>query len=348
MTLIAAYQEYDTPLLVGDVLITTPFGDEYHTKKIHKISPNFVIGWTGYRDNAMQILPKIYKKFGGKRVQISEIEEYLLNYDVSRFIGKDEWEDKLILSGWVINDEKYCFKWSDLFNHSGLTQLAYPSIKEGTINGSGAKFFKNLLKEKPTINILAPEMSDYAKAVFQSLKEVGALINGEYLADDTSWRNRFGFGYEILAYDGKEFKYVDTITTITVNVLLDDNANITHQNIAPNFFKYKNLGNLSLIQKSLLGSSDIYQYFISRGWDSKTYLENLIESHRYQILPPQSDYYCLTIRFFNPNLCHGLFAVFHANNPFMKVSYIKGIVVFSFSPDFHNLLKEIIESKLGR
>ena len=51
MTLVAAYKHFEVPVLVGDMAVTMSGDHKFRTlrKKIYRISPNFVIGWTGHQ-----------------------------------------------------------------------------------------------------------------------------------------------------------------------------------------------------------------------------------------------------------------------------------------------------------
>ncbi len=75
MTLVAAYRPKGIPVLLGDFLITG--GPHPSTrKKIHRIGPNFVIGWTGRQILAAPILGALVDRFRDQRVQMTEVEQF--------------------------------------------------------------------------------------------------------------------------------------------------------------------------------------------------------------------------------------------------------------------------------
>ena len=76
MTLVAAYRPEGIPVLLGDFLITG-VAVESTGKKIHRVGPNFVIGWTGRRILAAPILHALIEKFRDERVLITDVEEFL-------------------------------------------------------------------------------------------------------------------------------------------------------------------------------------------------------------------------------------------------------------------------------
>lgn len=350
MTLIAAYKEYDIPILLGDVLITSG-GSEFHCKKINKITPNFVIGWTGLKINAMSVIRQLFRTFGGKQVSMQDVENFLLNLDTSQFLGAEN-EIKLNMLGWVVdNNKKYCFGWYSALNNDEYKQLIFLDENEkGLFAGSGSKFFEGLLQDRANFNFHSPQLTPYSKAVGRVLNEICALTNAEYLAIDKSWRNGFGFAYEVLIYDGEEFNYLNNIMYFTLNIFTASDWKILNYEVLPILYRYRTYGNISLFQISNNGinNNETHQYYVGRGYDNdaKKHVEFItaVEGHL-PILTPKSNYYCLTIRTINQNkCCVGMMTIFGNNNTFFRINYKNNYVIFSFSPTFHRLLKDSIEA----
>lgn len=325
MTLIAAYKVHNTPILLGDVLITGG-ASETHCKKINKISANFVIGWTGRRINALAVLKDLYKVFGGKRVSMSEVERFLVEYDTSSF--------QLIMSGWVINEGEHCFVWNSGYNEMGVKELVYDEEGNGFFNGSGGNFFQSLLNEK-LAHGESPGMNNYTKAKMRALSEMCSLTNGEYLAVDRTWRDRFGFSYEALIYNGKEFKYIDDILFFTLDMLIDENRKLRDLKVVSMFYRYKNFGKYSLFQISRAKEGPTDLYCVGTGLESPQQIEHLITLRGgAKPLRLQSRYYCLTARVYNPELIGAGNIMLEQDKGLIRVSDRDGNPYISFDNSF--------------
>src|SRR6266508_848124 len=131
MTLIAAWKEQGTPVLIGDLIVSTdginvmphvslPTRDdverllpqEYYyprivetCQKAYKISDNFVLGWTGAKLAAKGVIKALLGRYGGKQVSLQEIKEYLRKID-----GWDVLN--CVIIGWVYEEQQAtAFKW---------------------------------------------------------------------------------------------------------------------------------------------------------------------------------------------------------------------------------------------
>jgi hypothetical protein len=337
MTLIATYKERNIPLLIGDVL-TTRIKEEFHCKKINKISSNFVVGWTGYKDNAMLIFKNLYEEFENKIVSKSEIERFLVNFDVSQFVGS-KGENKLILSGWIVDyDGEHPFVWNSGYNEYGIKEIV--SDKEASyFNGSGANFFQSLLSEKPVIREdMSKSDSEDAKSLI--LHEMLYLTVGEYLSVDKSWRNAFGFGYEALIFDGKKFNYISDILYVVVDVFFNENIQLLNYFVAQRVTKYKSYNHFCVFEVTKGKDFPLEQYFIGRG-DKKidSDVEFLRTLHKGNFFLPSSKYLCIGTRYFiNNKFVDSGDLILPMINSFVTINSHNGVNVFNFSPVFNKSL----------
>src|SRR5438477_1144938 len=105
MTLVAAYKVDDVPLLLGDFLITS--GELSGTrKKIHFISPNFVVGWSGDLWAARPVLKALHDQFDNAHVQYGTLEKLLTQFPTEELGSLN-----VQIVGWVVDDEARCFLW---------------------------------------------------------------------------------------------------------------------------------------------------------------------------------------------------------------------------------------------
>src|SRR6266550_4655856 len=108
MTLIAAFQHDSVPLLLGDFLLTVQ--DSIGTrKKVHLISPNLVVGWTGSKLAARTVLKELNDEFRDQHVTCAALEDFLTHYPTSDLGSLDTH-----LVGWVVDGEPRCFLWNSL------------------------------------------------------------------------------------------------------------------------------------------------------------------------------------------------------------------------------------------
>lgn len=347
MTLIATYKKFDIPVLLGDVLITGG-GKESYCKKINKVSSNFVIGWTGRKLNAVTVLKPLFETFGNKKVSMKEVEEFLLSFDTSQFIG-DENENKLLMSGWIIDDEEYSFLWNGNYNNFETKELFFDE-GNGIFLGSGSNFFEGLLQESEEVPIHTSNSDLYFQAVGSVLKEVCALTNGEYPATNKSWRNGFGFAYEVLIYDGNRFNYLDNILYLTVDVQTTKDWEIIKYSVVPYIYHHKVYGNISLFQvsKNVEGSDDIWQNYVGKGYGNDVKGHLMIETAiwgKVRVLSYKSQCYCLTIRIINQSknkVIPGFLGFI--GNEFFTVEQNTNLATFKFSPTFHSIIQNIIDN----
>ena len=87
VTLIAAFREEQTPILLGDFLVTSN-GDEAGTrKKICRISPNLAVGWAGSLIAATTVISEMRRRFDGARLSHRELHNFLVTYDEGNLKG---------------------------------------------------------------------------------------------------------------------------------------------------------------------------------------------------------------------------------------------------------------------
>lgn len=84
MTLIAAFWADDVPVLIGDFMISIK-GDNRRVpistaQKVHLISDNFAVAWTGNQLAAVEVMTDIYNMFHGQKVTLDGLQEFFQTY----------------------------------------------------------------------------------------------------------------------------------------------------------------------------------------------------------------------------------------------------------------------------
>jgi hypothetical protein len=159
MTLIAAIDLYDTPILIGDVIISQIGVSEPHApiptrtdlenvvprewfrtikgvrRKLTKINDWLVVGWAGHQIAAQVLLEKLKVRFESKQIEREHLFQFLTGFeDLGSGIN-------CTLVGWLVDREgAISFKWNS-------QSKALVSGRQPYIAGSGAKALTKILRE---------------------------------------------------------------------------------------------------------------------------------------------------------------------------------------------------------
>lgn len=243
MTLIAAYRPLGVPVLLGDFLITG--GEKFSTsKKIYRISKNFVVGWTGRKYQAATILRRLFEEFEDKVVTKEQVESYLVSLPEKEIRG-----DMLHIIGWIIDENPVCFLWNSLFHH----KLFYEPY---VASGSGSDEFIRQFTQK-TMQVGVESTTIKVKdAILSTLMLTGNLYSDEML-ERLNRKKGFGHGYEILYFDGNEFLFLDDVLFIGADFIIDPEQHSFEMIQYNTHFHYYCFGSHSLMRHNEPSSSPL-------------------------------------------------------------------------------------------
>lgn len=232
MTLVAAFQVDNVPILVGDTRVT---GREQSTlaKKIYRFGPNFVVAWAGSQVVANLVLKELYKRLHGSWVRKENVEDVLTSFSAEDFGASNAH-----LIGWIVDEESRCFRW----NSGYPKELFYDSHH---IDGTGEQYFLNLLTAKRPGGGRG-EGPQYS--VLVALNAVNEAITQEVLNPD-DWDKSFGFCYELLYFHRGSFAYVDSVTFFMSNYHWDETTKTGEVELGPIISKYTNLSECAIFQR---------------------------------------------------------------------------------------------------
>jgi len=305
MTLIAGFQYSDVPLLLGDFMISRG-ARGYTLKKVHLVSPNLVVGWTGHLFMAKPILRDLHNKFNGVRVSREGLEQFLTNYPV------DNSSSMLVhLVGWIVDDAPRCFLW----NSSYPQELFYEPYH---VDGLGATVFENMLRSRGKVGIQGTRTSNVDQAVYFALTQSCILMSDEVLARNNQQMG-FGHGYEVLYYDGQQFKFIDDILYTTWDFYYDVNSKGGDFRFYPAVYKYRSFDYYSVVQIYNFETTVTDFNAITPAFDDMPNLfDNIpgIDITKGTSFPIASNFYCLFFRFqASDNLSSTGSLVFPAGQP---------------------------------
>jgi hypothetical protein len=281
MTLVAAYKVDGVPLLLGDFLITS--GELSGTrKKIHRISENLVVGWSGDRLAAQPVLKALHDQFHNECVQYAALEELLTQFPTEELGSLN-----VQITGWVIDDEARCFFWrsdypSELFNDDQY------------FIGTGGETFKQMLTRRSYL-VSSKERKGVAAAIYLSLVSSCRMVTDEILFG-LNRQQGFGFAFETAYFDGHQFRFVDNILYSAADIFYDPLSGQIHHRFYPITLKYRSFGSYSVIQTNELTEPRTRVFAVTPIFDNMPdLLSNIpdIDPSTNKVLPLSSDYYCM-------------------------------------------------------
>lgn len=303
MTLVAGFKECGIPILLGDFLITGSSDVHRAKKKVHKISPNFAVAWTGYLNAANLVLRDLYQHFAGRRTTRDEVEHYLTNYPTID-LGKLD----VRLVGWVIESQPesqpQCFRWNSLWP----SELYYDHV---VYDGSGA----DLLYQVKWIGIGPEGHRRDVPALEHAIRHVADLImhllTEENIGEDLK-KYGFGLGYEFLYFYDSEFHYMPETLFLMLELYMDTDRRFSRLQLYDVCYKYQTIADESLLQIHLFGENGTFAQIISNVWTENPlelapisgYLNDLRELqpiHKGYKFSLDAPYYSLMFRFLESN-----------------------------------------------
>lgn len=246
MTLIAAYWEHNTPVLIGDVLtsIATPDGllPAGARKKLVRLGSSVAVGFSGSVDAAEQLFTHLTSHIGSSAIDITQLERLMAGYDVRALPGD------LSVLGWAAIPELTCFRWDS------KTPQQF-SIASRHYAGSGISMAESLLgRSRPGfVEGLNPSPDT---AIKNALSITCNLIAREELGAPFRLQG-FGKAYEIIVWDGTQFTYVDDVIYLLLDIEVDNGGRSTDINLLPVVFKYVTLGEFAVFQTSRLADNTV-------------------------------------------------------------------------------------------
>jgi hypothetical protein len=104
VTIVGCFFSHGTPMMLGDFLITR--GDERAglRKKLRRLSPNVVVGWTGSVISAELALETLELALAHRATR-NDVEAALLGLDAADFASR------INLVGWVVDQQPQAFLW---------------------------------------------------------------------------------------------------------------------------------------------------------------------------------------------------------------------------------------------
>jgi hypothetical protein len=288
MTLVAGFKHMGAPILFGDFLLSVSGTPSGLRRKLFRLGNNFVVGWTGSRLTAETVMSNLFGKFGGTNPTFDEVKRFLVTHSLPT---SSDMQATII--GWVVDNASHCFCWWSDYPYEVYKDESY-------FFGTGGPTLLRLVENPGLTSLrgLEGKRSPADLAASFSLNLAGRLLTDE-LFEKNNQKNCFGFAYEILVYDGSAFKYIEDILYVTCDF---SNADIS-KIVNPRYYKVKQLGEVSVIQKTNIQTDHTEIDLISPVFDSPEvkitaykFLDWMKKEKKTKPFSVTSSYYCLAYR----------------------------------------------------
>lgn len=236
MTLVAAFEFVESPVLVGDFQLTFRDGSLAGTrKKICILSDSFALGWTGSLAFAELALD-----FLSREVNEQIVDEDLLTSLLGRLDEIAPEQGDLRLVGWIVTKRHICFNWSSKRPFSvEFSNCAYA--------GSGEDVCRQVFGPSgPIIDGEKPQNQTDIDCFLMSL--VANLVRGEQFSDAEPNKGLgFGFSFECILHDGERFNYFSNLAFLKICAFFDKNGEVQSIKLDDKFMAYFASGSQSCV-----------------------------------------------------------------------------------------------------
>jgi hypothetical protein len=234
MTLIVAAKHVGVPFLLSDSLVTGGVQD-LTTQKIHRIRPDFVVGFTGHLAAAEAMLLHLREFFGSQPVTFTALRDVLAAFPEETIRGS-----AVELLGWFCDPEPVSFLWRS----EAPSSLR---IADQFARGSGAASYLKAITggRLGSRNVPASEIH-FETAI---LRELALLIEDE-IGLHANRAARFGHSYEALVWTGKSsFEFLADSSIAFLAAVFDEAGRLVLQELVPILFVLRHIDGISVSER---------------------------------------------------------------------------------------------------
>lgn len=220
MTLIAAWKEGNTPILIGDLITSRhwQFDATHHAlptrkdldrllpreqglkiadlcQKAYKISDTLAVAWCNYQFSAKSVLGGLFRRYHDSECTVDGVRSFLTS-----MVGYEALPCTLI--GWIMDKgDAQCFKWCSSVPTDFL-------LGDKFIEGSGSEYFRG---------IFTPQARVGEDPLEGALGRVAHILKDEVLYGANLWQ-LFGGGFQVIYWNGDQFTVLPSTTYIFLQV----------------------------------------------------------------------------------------------------------------------------------
>jgi hypothetical protein len=233
MTAVGALMLDGYPLLVGDVVLSTPgekpdtFERYAYARKIYRFAPNLVVGWSGDGYQAGRII----RCLKAMPIGPATYEE------CARILASVRDAPDVTLAGWVVEGAPMRISWR------GDSPDELCATSEDVFIGCGANTMRAALRGRGQTN-----MAGVRAAALHAACSLGDLRFREVLFSK-DWDTTVGFAYEALIFDQGQFSWGPPITYVGWTVRMDAHGRVASVDQAPVVTTQRSEGEHLLVQE---------------------------------------------------------------------------------------------------
>ncbi len=254
---------------------------------------------------AEQVFRVLHERLGdAESIKRETLAKVLTEFNNSEFGSLN-----VVLIGWIMDGEQYCFRWRSDWPQ----EVFYP---ESAYEGSGSHIVESLCGPGGISDPSAQEQIDLDLAIDTSLSIATTLMRMEILGSDNLSDLTFGHAYEILYFDGREFRYVSDVLYLVATVEFDEDGKFIAEELTGPIYKYRAFGEYSVTERFDPLNKHIDCHVITPvGLDSTSNANEPLQSlkagyrSRNNQFPAASSFYCIFFRFVAPGFTSPLFSV---------------------------------------
>lgn len=286
MTLIAAFESHEAPVLLGDVLVTRRGVPSSLRKKVARITPRFAIAWTGHELAAHQITCALQDEFAAATATMDKVTT-LLTGGVEQDLGALD----VRLLGYLVDDENEVrFRWNSLWPGELFVdevEAMYDGVGDThALALAGARGLSGM----PTTGRTQQERVDRG-----ALFVAGHLMTGELVGASTIPLG-YGFAYDVLRRTGaRGFEWLSNVLFYAMEHRFSVSGTYLESRFVGSMCKHELSGEHTILHTIDLGRSERQTHVIKpvgRVQRAETQEAHKVSKRHSKGYPFAADYYC--------------------------------------------------------
>jgi hypothetical protein len=212
MTLIAGFEFNESPILIGDLVLSAGNRRTALRRKVVRVSDRFAISWSGNSRTADTFFRRMEKKFQNRTYTFKNVRKFLLSFTENEF-GSFDLFGIAIIGSIVEKKRSKTFFW----------RIDYPCevfTGEFHIWGEGVKATELPIEQLSIQNYMKEATDNGTLPIMAALAYVAVLMRREVVNFNDLDNTKFGHCYEVIFFDGEKFRFLSDISFLTIELSL--------------------------------------------------------------------------------------------------------------------------------
>jgi hypothetical protein len=274
------------PVLLGDALITGA-GRQGARRKLHLMSSNFAVGWTGHLIAARMVVEELAREFTGRSVTLEQVRQNLSQHTAEEFGPMT-----VHLVGWLVDDKPRAFLWKSSSPHEIFEDDEY-------LDGSGADAFK--------AHLMGARVAGQERTIWDTINSA-LYIAGRLHADELTVRfarsQGFGYAYEILYFHEGTFHPLTNVLYVVGEFRFNRDGKFADAKLGDQLMMVRDLADVVLVtrQNNALDRTDFEIISPLQGVSKSRIAEigRQVKARQF-LITARAEYGCLVALFTSPD-----------------------------------------------